>query len=182
MDEGVIRAMARWPAVPAVFGWLRLDRRGRWLLVDRGRAGFDEARDGAGSPISHPGIVEFIGRNYTADEDGRWYWQNGPQRVYVDIESAPLVLRVLAVAPRLRLVTHTGVAVMRIDAGWLGPDGEVLLRTDAGPAVVHDLDLAMLDLAQDGDDIVLIADGHALRLQPCASAAQALGFVATPRP
>jgi hypothetical protein len=92
------------------------------------------------------------------------------------------VLRVLAVAPRLRLVTHTGVAVMRIDAGWLGPDGEVLLRTDAGPAVVHDLDLAMLDLAQDGDDIVLIADGHALRLQPCASAAQALGFVATPRP
>ncbi|MCZ2412884.1 MAG: DUF2946 family protein, partial [Burkholderiales bacterium] len=112
----------------------------------------------------------------------RWYWQNGPQRVYVDIESAPLVLRVLAGAPRLRMVTHTGIATTRIDAGWLGPDGEVLLRTDAGPAVVHDLDLAMLDLAQDGEHIVLVADGRGLRLQPCVSTAQALGFVATPRP
>ncbi|HMN64893.1 MAG TPA: DUF2946 family protein, partial [Burkholderiaceae bacterium] len=41
MDEQVLHAMARWPDVPAVWGWLRLDRRGRWLLVDRGRPGFD---------------------------------------------------------------------------------------------------------------------------------------------
>lgn len=182
MDEPVLRAMSRWPAVPAVWGWLRLDRRGRWLLVDRGRAGFDEARDGAGSPITHPRIVEFIGRNYAADEAGRWYWQNGPQRVYVDVEAAPLVLRVLAATPQLRMVTHTGVIVARIDAGWLGPAGEVLLRTDAGPAVVHDLDLAMLDLAQDGEDVVLATGGRALRLRPCVCAERALGFVAKPRP
>lgn len=182
MDEEVIRAMARWPAVPAVFGWLRLDRRGRWLLVDRGRAGFDETRDGAGSPISHPGIVEFIGRNYTADEDGRWYWQNGPQRVYVDVETAPLVLRVLGPRGAPRLVTHTGRLVERIDEGWLGPDGEVLLRTDAGPAVVHDLDLATLDLTQDGDVIVLTLGGRPLRLAPTASPPAALGFVPAPRP
>ncbi|MCL4184930.1 MAG: DUF2946 family protein [Burkholderiaceae bacterium] len=182
MDEQVLRAMARWPQVPAVFGWLRLDRRGRWLLVDRGRADFDEARDGAGSPITNPGIVDFIARNYGADEAGRWYWQNGPQRVYVDLESAPLVLRVLDAAGQPALVTHTGQAIARVDAGWIGPSGEVLLATDAGPAVVHDLDLALLALAQDGDAIVLSLGERRLRLAPTASPPRALGFVARPRP
>lgn len=181
MDEQVLRAMARWPDVPAVFGWLRLDRRGRWLLVDRGRAGFDEVRDGGGSPITNPRIVDFIDRNYGSDEAGRWYWQNGPQRVYVDVESAPLVARVLGSAQQLRLVTHTGQPITRIEAGWVGPAGEVLLRTDRGPAVVHDLDLAMLTLTHDGDAIVLSLDGRTLRLAPTASPPRTLGFVATPR-
>jgi len=182
MDEQVLRAMARWPDVPAVWGWLRLDRRGRWLLVDRGRPGFEEGRDGAGSPITNPQIADFIGRNYAADEAGRWYWQNGPQRVYVDVEAAPLVLRVVGTKPQVRLVTHTGRPVARVDAGWLGPGGEVLLRTDAGPAVVHDLDLAALAIDEDGVDVVLEIDGRRLRLAPTDSAARSLGFVATPRP
>ena len=95
LDDQVVQAMRRWPQVPAVHGWLRLDRRGRWLLVDRGRPDFDEARDGAGSEITSPPILDFIGRNYGADEAGRWYWQNGPQRVFVDLDLAPLVLRVV---------------------------------------------------------------------------------------
>ncbi len=182
MDEQVLRAMARWPQVPAVFGWLRLDRRGRWLLVDRGRPGFDEARDGQGSPITNAQIVDFIARNYGADETGRWYWQNGPQRVYVDVEAAPLVLRVLGVSGQPKLVTHTGVEIARVDAGWIGPSGEVLLRTDAGPGVVHDLDLASLPLAHDGDAIVLLLDGQRLTLAPVSSPPEAMGFVASPRP
>ena len=28
MDESVIRALAKWPNVPAVYGWLSLSRRG----------------------------------------------------------------------------------------------------------------------------------------------------------
>ena len=108
MDEQVIKAMARWPNVPAVYGWLRLDRRGKWHLVDRNVPGFDETRDGAGSPITSPPILEFIERNYTHDEAGRWFWQNGPQRVYVDIEAEPLVLRVLGQGDAVRFVTHTG--------------------------------------------------------------------------
>src|SRR5690606_31879682 len=90
MDDQVLKAMARWHAVPAVFGWLRLDRRGGWHLVDLNKPGFDEAQDGLGSPISSPQILEFIERNYGHDELGRWYWQNGPQRAFVDIEAAPL--------------------------------------------------------------------------------------------
>ena len=182
MDDQVLRAMRKWPDVPAVYGWLRLGRRGQWFLVDRGRPGYDAARDETGSPITSPPILDFLGRNYAADQEGAWYWQNGPQRVYVDVETAPLVLRVLGPGGDPRLVTHTGRLVERVDGGWLGPNGEALLRTDAGPAVVHDLDLATLDLAQDGDAIVLTLGGRSLRLAPTASPPAALGFVPAPRP
>src|SRR5690606_35856163 len=90
MDEQVLRAMARWPDVPAAYGWLRLGRRGQWFLIDRNMPGFDERRHGEGSAIGNEQIREFIGRNYQADADGRWYWQNGPQRAYADLEAAPL--------------------------------------------------------------------------------------------
>ena len=158
MDDAVLRAMRRWPNVPAVHGWLRLDRRGNWMLVDRGRADFDEARDGAGSPITNPGIVAFIARNYRCDEHGRWYWQNGPQRVFVDLEVAPLILRVLGSGAGARLVAHTTETVARVDAAWRTADGELLLATDLGPGAVHDLDLASLELR--GDD----GHGHPTRL------------------
>ena len=41
MDEIVARAMQKWPNVPDVYGWLRLDRRGTWWLKSglvKGRA------------------------------------------------------------------------------------------------------------------------------------------------
>ena len=44
MDESVIRAMDRWPDVPAVYGWLELDVRGRWRLRGEPVRGGLEAR------------------------------------------------------------------------------------------------------------------------------------------
>ena len=69
MDDRVIRSMARWPDVPDVFGWLALDARGHWLLK--------------GETIANRAAVAFIARNYAHDEFGRWFFQNGPQRVFV---------------------------------------------------------------------------------------------------
>ena len=160
MDDLVRDAMARWPDVPAVYGWLRLDRRGQWMLVDRGQPGFDERLHGLGSPITSPQILDFIGRNYECDEQGRWFWQNGPQRVFVDLELAPLVLRVLGTGPEARLVTQTGHAVSRVDAAWTSPEGDLLLETDLGPGAIHDLDLAALALEEDDGQ----AGGGAMRL------------------
>ena len=181
MDEQVLKAMARWPNVPAVHGWLRLDRRGGWHLVDRGHHGFDEARDHLGSPITSPPIIDFIQRNYTNTPDGRWYWQNGPQRVYVDLDQAPLVLRAFGSGASVRLVAHTGTPVTRIDSGWIGPAGEVLLATDLGPAVVHDLDLGALAMEPGDDGIRLTLAGQSLLLGECADPAAELGFVSRPR-
>jgi hypothetical protein len=61
--------------VPAVYGWLALDRRGRWLLKEPAGARF--------SGVGNVALREFIGRKYAVDERGCWYFQNGPQRVYV---------------------------------------------------------------------------------------------------
>ena len=78
MDEIVARSMARWPNVPAVYGWLQLDRRGNWRIK--------------GERIANAALREFIARNYQADERGCWYFQNGPQRVFVELAYTPLVV------------------------------------------------------------------------------------------
>jgi hypothetical protein len=78
MDEMVARSMAKWPNVPAVYGWLSLDRRGNWRIK--------------GEKIANPALRDFIGRNYAADERGCWFFQNGPQRVFVRLDYTPLVV------------------------------------------------------------------------------------------
>jgi hypothetical protein len=190
MDELVLQGMARWPNVPAVFGWLRLDRRGNWLLVDLGRPGFDEAADGAGSPITSTPIADFIARNYAGDDAGRWFWQNGPQRVFVDVDVAPLVLRVFGDAPMQRLVAHTGEPVTRIDRVLADAEGSLLLATDLGPGAIDDRDLGALDLELDetagaavpGREIGrLRLMGEWPVLQAGPDPATELGFVRRPR-
>jgi hypothetical protein len=153
IDDLVRQAMARWPDVPAVRGWLRLDRRGRWLLVDRGMPGFDEALHGAGSEITSPPIVDFIGRNYGPDEHGRWHWQNGPQRVFVRLHYAPFVYRAVpSEGNPPGLETHNGLAVAQVREALVDEAGGLVLRTDAGVGVVSDRDLGLLaPLLQDAE-------------------------------
>ena len=186
LDPLVQQAMARWPNVPAVYGWLRLDRRGRWWLIDRGAPSFDEARDGLGSPITSPPIIDFISRNYQSDEQGRWSWQNGPQRVYVDLDLAPLYLRVLGESPRQTLVTHTGEPVQRVHEVRLDACDQLWLRTELGPAVIDDRDLAALDLDLSEDPALAqvgtlrLLGTHAVK-RLLGQASEVLGFVARPR-
>jgi hypothetical protein len=127
MDEPVLRAMAKWPAVPNVYGWLSLDRRGNWLLK--------------GDRIANPGITAFIGRNYDCDGQGRWFFQNGPQRVFVTLDYTPLVASV-ATEGEAVLQAHTGRGIDRVTGAWIDETGSVLLRWSAGVAVVNDRDLA----------------------------------------
>lgn len=120
MDESVRRAMGKWPDVPAVFGWLKLDRTGRWLL--------------RGEPVTHPGLIEFINRNYGCDERGRWFFQNGPQRGYVELEYTPWVLHA-DTSGQLR--THTGQTVARLHEACVDDDDHLLLGTEAGVGLVE---------------------------------------------
>lgn len=181
-DPLVLRAMARWPNVPAVFGWLRLDPRGNWLLIDRGRPDFDERLHGFGSPITSPAIIDFIGRNYAHDDRGRWFWQNGPQRVYLTLDRAPWVLRVLGSGAQAQLVTHTGLRFDSIQRAALGPSGEVLLQSDLGCGVVHDLDAALLEFddAQSQEPPALVLESRRWELKPCTNPEHEFGFVARP--
>ncbi|MGN6578591.1 MAG: DUF2946 family protein [Bordetella sp.] len=137
MDEDVIKAMARWPDVPAAYGWLSLDARGRWRLHPAG----DAAAGGPGEAIDHPGVQAFMNRNY-ACESRDWYVQNGPQRVYVRLDAAPYLLCRADAGPGLQ--THTGLVVSRVTHWWLDEDGRLYATTDRGPAMVHDRELPLL--------------------------------------
>src|SRR3546814_16941226 len=87
MDEQVSAAMARWPDVPDVYGWLSLSERGEWRLHPQGDALLPQhCAPGAccspGEAISSTTILQFMNRNYAVDDAGQWYFQNGQQRVY----------------------------------------------------------------------------------------------------
>lgn len=131
MDEIVVRGMAKWPNVPAVYGWLSLDRRGHWLIK--------------GERIGNPLVTDFIGRNYSRDERGCWYFQNGPQRVFVDLDYAPLVYRVTGSdGSPLALQTHSGKPVASLSGAWLDEQGSLLLASEHGVGNLHDRDLERL--------------------------------------
>jgi hypothetical protein len=129
VDQSVVRAVAKWPDVPAVYGWLALDRRGNWLLKDPGGEEFGR--------IGNAALRDFIGRNYAADARGCWYFQNGPQRVYVRLAYTPLIVRhdgAALVDQCGRLVQ--GAAVFRDD------EGSILVLGQHGIGLLDDRDLA----------------------------------------
>ncbi|WP_085315319.1 DUF2946 family protein [Derxia lacustris] len=151
MDADVIAAMAHWPDVPACYGWLALDRRGRWRMRD-------DACQRLGLPgelIGNATLRGFIDRNYLRDAAGAWFFQNGPQRVYVLLEAAPLVLFAHPGDAGPRLVTHNGLAVSRLDRAAFDDAGRLWLVTEHGPGIVDDRDLAALV------DCLVDADGSA---------------------
>jgi hypothetical protein len=123
MDEAVLRSMAKWPNVPDVYGWLSLDRRGNWLLQ--------------GERIGNVAVREFIGRNYQPDARGCWYFQNGPQRVFVSLAYAPLVLHF----EREALLDHCG-RPFAVAETVMDDEGSVLMLGEAGLGLLDDRDLA----------------------------------------
>ncbi len=135
MDEIVRKALAKWPNVPHCYGWLALDARGAFRMRDDAA----QAAHAAGDVIRHPALLSFIYRNYACDERGAWYFQNGPQRVYVDLETTPYIARTI---PTGGFVTHDGVSLSTIDAAWITEDGRLVLQADGKIAMVDDRDLA----------------------------------------
>ena len=123
--------MQKWPDVPNVFGWLRLDRRGNWLV---------KSRSGEFGRIANPALCEFIGRNYAADELGRWYFQNGPQRVFVTLDYTPFVFRLDDSVSGL--ISQTGHPAGAVSALCLDEAGALLVHCVRGAGVVQDRDLA----------------------------------------
>jgi hypothetical protein len=142
VDEIVKAALKKWPKVPHCLGWLALDARGDWYMRDERvqRAGaFPQVK---GSRIRHDKLVEFIARNYEADERGCWFFQNGPQRVYVELEAAPLVWRLLWAGDALQVRSHAGHAVAPGDcSAWLDEHGRLFLAAPAGFGIVHTQDM-----------------------------------------
>ena len=155
MDDIVKAAIAKWPNVPHCYGWLGLDARGNWYLRD-------DAAQAAGpfcAPSSEPGrhlaskgsllhhekLIDFIARNYECDDSGtstakgQWFFQNGPQRVYVELEATPYIWRVGG-APDFEVTAHTGQTAIT-QRCFIDEHGRVYLETALGFGLVHTLDM-----------------------------------------
>lgn len=127
--------MAKWPNVPALSGWLSLDRRGQYLLK--------------GELVRHPASRAFIAANYACDSEGRYFFQNGPQRVYVTLERTPWIYRFDGAG---HITTHTGLATGPPNEAFMDEQADLYLLCERGFGLVHDNDLSGLELeARDGE-------------------------------
>ena len=189
MDDIVKQALAKWPNVPYCYGWLGLDARGNWRMRDE-RA---QHLNLPGDKLNHAALVAFIVRNYAADERGCWYFQNGPQRVYVQLEATPYIVRT---DPATGWLLHTGAALGLIDEAVLTASGALVLRSGDVVAQLDDRDFAqVLPLLQmddeallawlEGDDaqpLTLADRGRQINVQRVAAdqLAARLGYVSVP--
>ena len=141
MDDIVKQALAKWPNVPHCYGWLGLDARGNWYMRDDRIQATGPFADGTpqskGSLLKHEKLIDFIQRNYETDDRGQWFFQNGPQRVYVELEAAPFVWRV---ADDFSVNAHTGQPA-RVQRCVVDEFGRVYLEADLGFGLVHTQDM-----------------------------------------
>ena len=188
MDEIVSRSMLKWPDVPAVYGWLSLDRRGNWAIKTAG---------GRFERIANAAVREFIGRNYAADAGGRWYFQNGPQRVFVALDYTPWVYRLADAGEGI--LAHTGAVPHTLEAVFLDDAGALLLETEIGIGVLLDRDLSaflerftdvrgplerLLEEVAQGAEARAMLHGKSVRVARARSAdvPRRFGFVQRPAP
>ena len=137
MDDIVRQAIAKWPNVPHCFGWLGLDARGNWYMRDDRVQAAGPFPQSKGSLLKHDKLIDFIQRNYESDEHGQWFFQNGPQRVYVELEATPWIWRL---GTAHSVAAHTGQPA-RPQRAVLDEQGHVYLETDMGFGLIHTLDV-----------------------------------------
>lgn len=150
MDDIVKAALKKWPNVPHCYDWLALDARGDWYMRDERIQHAGPFPQVKGSRITHDKLKAFIERNYLSDEAGAWFFQNGPQRVYLTLEAAPWVIRIRRGDEPARpddslqgfvLETHTGLPVTEVTHTLIDEQGHLYLVTEHGLGIVHSMDM-----------------------------------------
>jgi hypothetical protein len=125
MDEQVLRSLFKWPSVPECKGWLALDRRGIWRM----RNEFAQMNHLAGDPIKHEGLISFIERNYAQNTQSAWFFQNGPQRVYVDLDYTPFIARIYPENGSQTLRTTSGTSFMPKEC-FMDENGQIIFMAE----------------------------------------------------
>jgi hypothetical protein len=170
MDDIVKQALKKWPNVPHCHGWLGLDARGDWYMRDERAQAAGPFPRPKGSRIEHEKLREFIERNYEVDgTSGAWFFQNGPQRVYVELEAAPWVWRLAAGGS---ITSHTGRAAT-FGSAWLDEGGRLFIHTELGFGLVHTLDTGIAAQA-------IEAGTWATQELPFAQMPQRFGYTLSP--
>jgi hypothetical protein len=146
MDDIVKQAIAKWPNVPHCYGWLALDARGGWRMRDEAA----QQAKAPGDRLTNAALVGFINRNYAHDERGCWYFQNGPQRVYIELEATPFIART---DPAQGLLLQTGQALPTIERAFLTENGEAVVQSGEVVAQLDDRDVEQWLGAMEADGV-----------------------------
>ncbi len=107
MDQRVLLSLVAWPNVPHCFGWLALDRRGQWRMRDE----YARANTLPGKVIEHVLLKDYISRNYACDSSGRYFFQNGPQRVFITLDATPWIVHISPSNTSMQLLTQCDTAI-----------------------------------------------------------------------
>jgi len=190
MDEQVLKSLIKWPNIPHCFGWLALDRRGQWRMRDE----YAQTNQLPGNVIQHVALNEFISRNYAHDSLGRYFFQNGPQRVFITLDVTPWIARIIPSESGPQLSTQCGTKIKPHSAlsdekgniyiaGSIPQslpdqiDGTVFTQTESlSIALLHDHDLDLFsDQSQIKEDAFSFRgswqwDGKDLPIEPIHSA------------
>ncbi len=193
MDDIVKQAMAKWPNVPHCYGWLALDARGNWRMRDDAA----QRANAPGDKLTNAALVGFINRNYAHDDKGRWFFQNGPQRVYVNLEATPFIART---DPAQGFVLQTGQVLGTLEAVFMTDAGAVILQAGEVVAQLDDRDVAqvlarmafdgkpasveaiMAWLEDDADELALVEGGSRVKVERLSAEAlqRRFGYVQAP--
>ena len=132
---------------------------------------FSQTNNLPGNVIQHTALNTFIARNYACDYTGRYFFQNGPQRVFITLDATPWIVRLIPEKTDLSLLTQcenlfdpqgalsdeagniyiTGLIHQTIDENRssTSSDGDFVQRESLSIALLHDHDLGLFsDLAK----------------------------------
>ncbi|WP_114663122.1 DUF2946 family protein [Polynucleobacter necessarius] len=157
MDEQVLRSLIKWPNVPDCFGWLALDRRGQWCMVDE----FAQQNQLPGQIIQHAALNECIRRNYASDSFGRFFFQNGPQRVFITLAVTPWVARIIPSESGSQIVTQCH-KTMEPSAALSDEQGNIYILGSTIETICTDFDHQQFETAE--RSIVALLHDHDLDL------------------
>ena len=152
MDEQVLRSLVKWPNVPDCYGWLALDRRGQWRMRDE----FTQQNYLPGQVIVHQALNEFISRNYARDTQGRYFFQNGPQRVFITLDATPWITRMIPGEQGIQLLTQCQT---KLDptAALSDENGNIYIVGKITQTIYEDSDRGKFSI-QDGESVALLHD------------------------
>lgn len=69
---------------------------------------FTQANQLAGTIIQHTALNDFISRNYACDSLGRYFFQNGAQRVFITLDATPWIARMIPSESGIQLLNQCG--------------------------------------------------------------------------
>lgn len=172
MDEQVIRSLIKWPDVPVCHGWLAFDRRGIWRM----RNEYAQAHNLPGDAIQHEGLIDFIQRNLAHNESGEWFFQNGPQRVYIDLGYTPFIARIYPSKNDLLLKTTDDREIQPIDI-FLDEYGQILISCQLEIQSSKDLTGSIATFEKSLETVFVLLHDHDLEIfSKSAQFANACGY------